>query len=158
MPYERHEHIITPQMWRMIVMNSIYHCIILTIVLFKGDELFGVTHFSAKDDDGQHLALFFNIFVFLQIFNFFNARKLKKSEINVFSDFFINYLFIVIVIGIFILQLLIVQYGGVTFQLVPLSMDQHIKSIIIGATGVIWNALCKLFIPDSFMNNFSLLR
>ena len=106
----------------------------------------------------MHLALFFNVFVFLQIFNFFNARKLKKSEINVFSNFFLNYLFVAIVIGIFVLQLLIVQYGGKTFQLVPLSTDQHIKCIIIGATGVIWNALMKLFVPDSFMNNFSLLR
>ena len=36
MPYSRHEYIITPQMWRGIVFNSIYHCIILTIMLFKG--------------------------------------------------------------------------------------------------------------------------
>ena len=36
MPYARNEHIITPQMWRGIVFNSIYHCIILTIMLFKG--------------------------------------------------------------------------------------------------------------------------
>ena len=44
-PYGRNEAIITPQMWRGIVFNSIYHCIILGIVLFKGDELFGVPHF-----------------------------------------------------------------------------------------------------------------
>ena len=61
-------------------------------------------------------------------------------------------------IGIFVLQLFIVQYGGKTFQLVPLSTDQHIKCIIIGATGVIWNVLMKIFIPESFMNNFALLR
>ena len=85
MPYSRHEHIITPQMWRGIVFNSIYHCIILTIMLFKGHELFGVDHFSEDEfaswnpEKGQHLALFFNVFVFLQIFNFFNARKLKKT-------------------------------------------------------------------------------
>ena len=164
MPYSRHEHVITPQMWRGIVFNSIYHCIILTIMLFKGHEVFGVKHFNENEldawspDDGQHLALFFNVFVFLQIFNFFNARKLKKDEINVFANFFINYLFIAIVIGIFALQLFIVQYGGVTFQLVPLSTEQHIQCIIIGATGVIWNAIVKLFVPDSFMNNFSLLR
>jgi len=106
----------------------------------------------------MHLALFFNVFVFLQIFNFFNARKLKKTELNVFSNFFLNYLFVFIVIGIFALQLFIVQYGGKTFQLVPLSTEQHIKCIIIGATGLIWNVLVKLFVPESFMNNFSLLR
>ena len=36
-------------MWRGIVFNSIYHCIILTIVLFKGDEVFGVPHFSEDE-------------------------------------------------------------------------------------------------------------
>lgn len=42
MPYSRSEHIINPQMWRGIVMNSIYQIVILTLVLFKGDEYFGV--------------------------------------------------------------------------------------------------------------------
>lgn len=48
MPYARNEHIITPQMWRGIVFNSIYHCVILTIILFKGDQIFGVKHFSTE--------------------------------------------------------------------------------------------------------------
>jgi Ca2+ transporting ATPase len=43
MPYSRSEHIITAQMWRNIVLNSIYQIIVLTIVLFKGDEIFGVS-------------------------------------------------------------------------------------------------------------------
>ena len=50
--------------------------------------------------------------MFLQVFNFLNARKLKKDEINVFSQFFDNYLFILIVAGIFLCQLFIVQVGG----------------------------------------------
>ena len=85
MPYGRNENIITPQMWRGIVFNSIYHCFILCVVLFKGDEIFHVPHFSDGEfkswdgQDGQHLTIFFNIFVFLQIFNFLNARKLKKD-------------------------------------------------------------------------------
>jgi magnesium-transporting ATPase (P-type) len=151
-------------MWRGIVFNSIYHCLVLTIVLFKGDEIFDVKHFADNEFDvwsqenGEHLSIFFNIFVFLQVFNFFNARKLKKDELNVFSNFFINYLFIVIVIGIFLLQLFIVQFGGATFQLVPLSTSQHIQCILIGASGLVWNVIVKVFIPDSFMNNFNLLR
>ncbi|MCB0368101.1 MAG: cation transporting ATPase C-terminal domain-containing protein [Bdellovibrionales bacterium] len=96
--------------------------------------------------------------MFLQIFNFFNARKLKKDEINVFSNFFINGLFIAIVVLIFVLQLCIVTYGGSTFQLVPLSFSTHMHCIIIGATGVVWNAIVKVFIPESFMNTIALLR
>ena len=96
--------------------------------------------------------------MFLQVFNFLNARKLKKDELNVFANIFVNLLFVVIVIGIFVLQLFIVQYGGKTFQLVPLDTEVHIQCIIIGATGVVWNVIVKVFIPDSFMNNFAILR
>lgn len=71
---------------------------------------------------------------------------------------FDNYLFVVIVVGIFLLQLIIVEIGGKPFKLVPLSMSQHIQCIIIGATGIVWAALVKMFIPDSFMNNFKLLQ
>jgi hypothetical protein len=45
MPYKRKEHIITPQMWRGIVFNAIYQIIVLSVVLFKGDQLFGVKSF-----------------------------------------------------------------------------------------------------------------
>ena len=33
-------------MWRGIVFNAIYQCFILTVILFEGDEIFGVKHFS----------------------------------------------------------------------------------------------------------------
>jgi hypothetical protein len=37
-------------------------------------------------------------------------------------------------------------------------MHEHFQCILIGATGVIWAALVKMFVPDSFMNSFALLR
>lgn len=46
MPYSRKEHIITPQMWRGIVFNGIYQVIILTVILFMGDDIFDVKHFA----------------------------------------------------------------------------------------------------------------
>ena len=54
------------------------------------------------------MTLFFNVLVFLTIFNFFNCRKLKKEELNPFTDFFQNWIFIFIVAGIFIIELFIV--------------------------------------------------
>jgi Ca2+ transporting ATPase len=90
MPYSRTEHIINSQMWRQIVLNAIYQVVVLTIILFKGNEYFGVasslglTKQEWNQETGQHFTIFFNIFVFLQVFNFFNTRKLKKEETNVF--------------------------------------------------------------------------
>lgn len=40
----------------------------------------------------------------------------------------------------------------------PLSAGQHVVSILIGATCLVWNLLIKLFLPESLMNNFQLFR
>jgi P-type Ca2+ transporter type 2B len=42
MPYSRTEHIINSQMWRGIVLSSVYQIVVLVLVLFKGDQMFGV--------------------------------------------------------------------------------------------------------------------
>ena len=42
MPYSRTEHIINSQMWRGIVLSSVYQIFVLVIILFKGDQIFGV--------------------------------------------------------------------------------------------------------------------
>ena len=102
--------------------------------------------------------LFFNVFVFLTIFNFFNCRKLKKEEINPFTEFFDNFIFIIIVISIFVLELFIVEVGDRVMMMVPLNFGQHLVCIVIGATIVIWCSLTKLFFPESFLNNFALFR
>ena len=77
-------------MWRNIIVNAIYQIIVLSIILFNGAEIFGVessigvTKETWNATNGVHFTIFFNIFVFLQVFNFLNARKLKVEELNVF--------------------------------------------------------------------------
>ena len=160
MPYSRNQHIINSQMWRTIVLSSIWQIIVLIIILFKGDVIFdvqssiGLTIDEWNDENGQHLSIFFDVFVFLQVFNFFNARKLKKEELNVFQNFFDNYLFIFIVGTIFVFQIIIVQIGGRAFMLVPLDFQHHLICICIGATMVVYTYIVKQIIPDSVLNNF----
>lgn len=54
----------------------------------------------------------------MQVFNEINCRKLKSNEYNVFADFFNNTLFILVVVGTIIVQILITEYGGKVTQLV----------------------------------------
>jgi hypothetical protein len=98
------------------------------------------------------------VFVFLQVFNFFNARKLKKTDINVFSEIGDNYIFIIIVIGIFVCQLFIVEFGGRAMKLVPLTMYQHLICICIGSLSLVWGVLIKTVIPEGILNSINLLR
>ena len=111
-----------------------------------------------NQETGQHLSIFFDVFVFLQVFNFFNARKLKPDEINVFSEIGNNYLFICIVVGIFACQIFITQFGGMALKLVPLTLKQHLICIAIGALSLVNGFVIKKFIPDTLFNSVHLLR
>ncbi len=150
-------------MWRNIILHAIFQMFILTIVLFK-PQLFGVESSLGIEMDewspqtGVHLSIFFDVFVFLQVFNFFNARKLKKNEVNICTDIGDNYLFILIVIGIFLCQLFIVQFGGRALKLVPLSFNHHLVSILIGSLSLVWGFIIKTVVPEGCLNSIHLLR
>jgi Ca2+ transporting ATPase len=106
----------------------------------------------------MHFTLFFNVFVYLQVFNFLNARKLKRDDVNIFHDMFSNALFVSIVVGIFVLQLFIVQMGGKVFHLSPLSIEQHLICIAIGSLSIVNGVFVKTMIPESWLNRNKLFH
>lgn len=164
MPYKRTEKIVTACMWRNILGQGVYQAIILCVLLFRGKELFGIDYpaeqefFDANGDPTKknlHFTLIFNIFVFLQVFNIINARKLGEREWNVFSGFFNNWLFLMIFAVMVVVQILMVQYGGRPVRAHPLNMEQHYLSIGIGAGCLIWALFVKL-IPASLCQCFAM--
>jgi len=68
-----------------------------------------------------HYTLIFQSFVFMQLFNQINARKLEPNEFNVFKNICNNSLFFVILIMTVAIQILMVQFGGKAVQTQPLS-------------------------------------
>ena len=64
----------------------------------------------------RQLTFVFNVFVFMQIFNFFNCRKIN-DEINLFKGLFNNWLFWVIFGIIVLVQWVIMYVIPVPFQL-----------------------------------------
>lgn len=67
------------------------------------------------------MTFIFNVFVFLQIFNFVNARKIQ-DELNVFENLHKSTWFIGIIILIFFSQLFIIEVGGRAISVSP-----HVK-------------------------------
>jgi magnesium-transporting ATPase (P-type) len=96
----------------------------------------------------KHFTWVFNIFVFLQIFNLINARKIELGEINVFKDFFNNGLFIAIIFITVTCQLIIVEIGGVVTKTDALNMNENFICIGLGASSLIWGFILK-FLPVS---------
>jgi Ca2+ transporting ATPase len=64
----------------------------------------------------RHFTVVFNSFVMMQVFNFFNCRKLY-DELNVLEGLTKNWLFLLVVLLIVCLQIVIVTFGSVAFSL-----------------------------------------
>lgn len=68
-PVKTNEYIVNTDMWRNIMGQSVYQVIWLLIVLFLGDEIFGVQKGWEIDhwdsETGKHFTIFFNAFVFM---------------------------------------------------------------------------------------------
>jgi len=103
-----------------------------------------------------HYTIIFQAFVCMQIFNEINARKLGVKEFNVFSGFFNNPLFLLILVGTMVVQYFLVQYGGPPVRTVPLSQDQHLICIAIGAGSLIWGVIVKLCLPATLFGKIDL--
>jgi len=70
-----------------------------------------------------HYTLVFQVFVFLQLFNQINARKLEEGVFNVFSGMFKNCLFVSVVIFTFTIQMVMVEIGGMAVKTHSLNME-----------------------------------
>ena len=88
----------------------------------------------------RHYAFLFNTYVYLQIFNEINAKKLLPSENNVFAGLFNNTFFLTILLISMGIQVMIVQIRPVAefLKMLPLTTPQYFISIGIGASCIIW--------------------
>ena len=153
-PYSREASILTPMMKLNIVSQAIFQISVLTIIIFYGDYLFNVPsdrqldHFTWNNVNGYHFTIFFNIFVYMQVFNSINARKLQKDEYNVFTGIFGNWLYLMIQTIIIVGQVILVTFGGRAVRTHALTMNQHLYCLGIAACTLVWGFFVKLLPID----------
>ena len=153
-PYPREASILTPMMILNIISQSLFQIITLTVIIFYGDYLFGVPsdreleHFVWNNVNGYHFTIFFNIFVYMQVFNSINARKLQKDEYNVFSGILGNWLYLMIQGIIIVGQVILVTFGGRAVRTHPLTITQHCQCLLISSMTLVWGFLAKLLPID----------
>jgi len=78
-----------------------------------------------------HYTMIFNIFVFCQIFNEFNSRKVDRGK-NVFRDIYSNWIFVGILAITISIQIIMVQFMGLFSSCVPLTINQWFICISLG--------------------------
>lgn len=88
--------------------------------------------------------MLFETFIFMHLFNEINCRKVGATDFNVWHNILANWLFIAVVGGLFILQVVIVEFFGKLFTCTSLSQEQHAFCFLWGSSALIASALLKL--------------
>jgi len=157
-PYGRTKPLISPMMARNIVGHAIYQLVVLYTILFAGPYILPLEDegdFSRKAKvPNDHFTVVFNVFVLMQCFNEINARKIH-GERNVFKGIHTNLLFVSIVIGTIIAQVLIVEFGSVITFTTPLSWDLWLWSIALGMGTLVWGQVLNCIPADKLPSSFS---
>jgi len=129
-PVKGNQTIMNEIMWRQILSQSIYQIVVLLIMLFLAPLMFGFSYHLFADQTPEsvlkHNTIVFTTFVYLQLVNFFNCRKLGAREINIFENFFNNWIFLFMVVGLFAAQYALVTFGNKLFQVEALSVSEHL--------------------------------
>eukprot|EP00301_Raphidiophrys_heterophryoidea_P008111 c13054_g1_i2.p1 GENE.c13054_g1_i2~~c13054_g1_i2.p1 ORF type:complete len:1035 (-),score=195.20 c13054_g1_i2:224-3328(-) len=154
-PYGRYDSLVSARMWMNIVGQAFLQISILLIMLFHGNQIFATEerHLSGNRKTDVTYTMVFNTFVFLQLFNEINARRLD-TKLNIFAGFFSNSLFVGVLILTIILQVLIVEFGGDFFQVTQLTGPQFMISFAIGAASVPWGAMMKFINIEVIVANY----
>ncbi|MCJ1354506.1 MAG: hypothetical protein MMC33_004495 [Icmadophila ericetorum] len=142
-PESRTAPLISMTMWKMIIGQSIYQLVVTLILYFGGTTILS---YQTTREQNQLQSLIFNVFVWMQIFNQYNCRRLDNS-LNIFEGILRNYYFIGIQIIIIGGQFLIMFKGGAAFNIHNLNGAQWGYSIVLGALSIPIAIVIRL-IPD----------
>lgn len=133
--------LITTNMWKMIIGQSIYQLVVTLVLNFAGTPITGYT--------GRYKqTLIFNTFVWMQIFNQYNNRRLD-NRLNIFEGVQRNWFFIGIQFVIVAGQVMIVFVGGAAFSVERQRAPAWGIALLLGFLSIPL-AIFLRFIPDEW--------
>lgn len=139
-PKRRDEPILNSSMLGQILITGGYS-LILCLIFLKSSFLQSIVMNSTNEL--RVMTAFFALFIFVGIFNTFNART---TRINLISNLIKNKGFILIMILISIIQIFIIYYGGELFRVAGLSVYEFFIIILLSATVVPFDWLRKVIV------------
>uniref|UniRef100_A0A8C5SZP2 Calcium-transporting ATPase n=1 Tax=Laticauda laticaudata TaxID=8630 RepID=A0A8C5SZP2_LATLA len=142
-PYGRNKPLISRTMMKNILGHAVYQLTIIFTLLFAGEIFFDIDsgrNVPLHSPPTEHYTIVFNTFVMMQLFNEINARKIH-GERNVFEAIFRNPIFCTVVLGTFVAQIIIVEFGGKPFSCSGLTLSQWFWCIFIGVGELLWGQL-----------------
>lgn len=126
-------------MWKMIIGQAMYQVTATFVLHFAGPNFLSYP-------ESEMRSMIFNMFVWLQIFNQYNNRRLD-NKLNIFINIHKNYYFIglnIIMVGC---QIAIAFFGSTAFSIVRINGNQWAISIVVALLCIPWGVCVRLF-PD----------
>lgn len=123
--------IINRYMWINVTFQSTFQLFVQVVLLAVAHRTFSVEYFSI-----EHLTIVFNVFVLLQVFNFFNARILSADG-AVLDNLANSQTLLRIVLCIAVSQVVMVEYGGKFMGTTPLSLAEWVYCIVVGSSSLL---------------------
>ncbi|KZS94160.1 calcium-translocating P-type ATPase [Sistotremastrum niveocremeum HHB9708] len=156
MPDKKTAPLFTLDMAKQIVGHSLYQTAVVLVFHFAGAAIFGFHHEAVAIDElhNQNVlkTMVFNAFVFCQIFNSINCRRLDR-KFNIFEGLSKNYYFIAITGIEVVVQIIIVFVGGAAFQVTRIGGREWAASVLLGLASIPLGALIRL-IPNEPIERF----
>ncbi len=138
MPKEKDEPIINKYMIGEIFFTGLYSFILC--LLFLKLPLFLNIY---RNNQKYLLSAFFGLFIFIDIFNSFNART---NRLNLFANILKNKVFLAIVIFVVIVQIALIYLGGDLFRTIGLNFKELQLMIVMALTVIPIDFLRKLYL------------
>lgn len=152
-PYSKNDYIISPLMYKNIIVGAVYQISVIAILVFLGPYFlpdvwwgrqlqpgkntivngFAAYGYSRKDYGGQysvHATYNFNVFVIMQLTNLFNCRLLD-NKLNIFKDVTKSPMFMIIFLIILVAQIIFLSLFGPAIKVVQWGLDPYGWAICI---------------------------
>lgn len=147
-PYGRDKPLVSRTVLKNVIFHSIYQLAVMFVLMFVFPDFLDMR--DGYDESSvcrptQHGTMVFTTFVFMQLFNEINCRRVQDR--NVFHGLLygkltnINFVFIIIWILSFGTQLIIVEFFTNAFRVVDMDWDQWMWCLFFGFSELIWAQL-----------------
>lgn len=140
LPKKRDEPIINKYMFNEIIITGLFSTI-LCIFFLKSNWINSMFRYSI--DNRYLMTAFFGLFIFISIFNSFNARTVR---LNILENIFKNKIFLIIIGFISVVQIGMIYYGGNLFRTTGLTLNEFILMLLISSLVIPIDMLRKLWL------------
>lgn len=145
-PKKNNDSIINKYMFNQIICDGLYS-MFLCIWFLKSNFIRSIYRY---DINNRYLmTAFFGLFIFIDIFNAFNARS---QRINTFASLQKNKIFIIIFSLIAIVQICLIYYGGELFRATGLTIYEFEIMLIVSFSVIPFDIIRKIIIKKRGLN------